>query len=410
MLRREFLRVLRDGFLLLPPAGLLSALAPAPVAGDQRMLDRSRLRLFLAGDVMTGRGIDQVLPQPSDPNLYESFVRDARHYVRLAERVNGAIPRPVSFDYIWGEALAKWRAYRPDLRIINLETSVTTSGDYWPSKGIHYRMHPANVPCLAAAAPDCCVLANNHVLDWGYAGLMETLATLRGAGLVAAGAGMNFEEAARPARLSVAGKGDVLVYALAEGSSGVPGSWAATAERAGVCRLQDLGARSARRIAAAITAERHDGDIVIVSIHWGGNWGYSVPPEHRRFARQLIDSGAVDIVYGHSSHHAKAIECYQGRLVIYGTGDFITDYEGIGGHEHYRPWLSPMYFADLDADTGQLERLEIVPLCVRRFRLATATADDRLWLQGQLNESSRQFGTVIEADGDKLVVDACTIA
>ncbi len=410
MQRREFLLVLRDGMLLLPPTGALSALAQEPAAGDSRMEDRSRLRLFFAGDVMTGRGIDQVLPYPSDPVLFENFVRDAREYVRLAERANGPIPKPVAYDYIWGAALDKWQAYGPDLKFINLETSITTSDYYWRSKGIHYRMHPANVPCITAAQPDCCMLANNHVLDWGYSGLMETLTSLHAAGLRFAGAGANLDEAARAVRLPVPGKADVLVYGFADAHSGVPKQWAATNNRGGVNRLHELSDRTAKRVAAAIAAERRDGDIVIVSIHWGGNWGYSVPPAQRRFAHGLIDSGVVDVVYGHSSHHAKAIECYEGKLIIYGAGDFITDYEGIGGHEHYRPWLSPMYFVDLASDTGRLERLHIVPLQLRRFQLTTATAADSQWLCERLNESSREFDTVIEAGGDSLVVNACAIA
>jgi poly-gamma-glutamate synthesis protein (capsule biosynthesis protein) len=56
--------------------------------------------LFLCGDVMTGRGIDQVLPYPVRPVVYESYVQDAREYVHLAEAANGPIARPVSFDYI----------------------------------------------------------------------------------------------------------------------------------------------------------------------------------------------------------------------------------------------------------------------------------------------------------------------
>src|ERR1700675_2265996 len=65
------------------------------------------IRLFLCGDVMTGRGIDQVLPHPTDPTLHEPYIGDARSYVERAESVNGAIPRPVEFDYIWGDALAE---------------------------------------------------------------------------------------------------------------------------------------------------------------------------------------------------------------------------------------------------------------------------------------------------------------
>ncbi|MCP4204321.1 MAG: CapA family protein, partial [bacterium] len=138
----------------------------APQRVDQPAADRAgKITLFLCGDVMTGRGIDQILSVPSDPRLHERWVESAVDYVKLAERASGSIPRSVEPTYIWGEALAEVERCRPDLRIINLETSVTTSSD-WQLKGINYRMHPDNVACLTAAGIDCCVLANNHVLDW----------------------------------------------------------------------------------------------------------------------------------------------------------------------------------------------------------------------------------------------------
>ncbi|CAM3496131.1 Bacterial capsule synthesis protein PGA_cap [Halomonas lysinitropha] len=130
--------------------------------------------LWLTGDVMTGRGIDQILSHPGEPRIFESCMASASGYVRLAERVNGPIPHPVDFAYAWGDALAWLERQAPDLRLINLETAVTTS-DYAEPKGIQYRMHPANLPVLAAAGVDACVLANNHVLDWGRRGLRRPL-------------------------------------------------------------------------------------------------------------------------------------------------------------------------------------------------------------------------------------------
>ena len=66
--------------------------------------------------------------------MHESYIGDARSYVERAESVNGAIPRPVEFDYIWGDALAELDRAGVDLRIINLETSITSSEDYWRDK------------------------------------------------------------------------------------------------------------------------------------------------------------------------------------------------------------------------------------------------------------------------------------
>src|SRR5918994_2055115 len=154
--------------------------------------------VFLCGDVMTGRAIDQILPHPSDPRIYEEVASDARTYIELAEEVNGPIPRAVDPSYIWGDALAELQQVRPDARIVNLETSVTRNDEAWP-KSVNYRMNPANVECLTAAGIDVCVLANNHVLDYVHAGLEETLETLQRAGLATAGAGRTLAEAPRPA-------------------------------------------------------------------------------------------------------------------------------------------------------------------------------------------------------------------
>ena len=117
------------------------------------------IRLFLAGDVMTGRGVDQILPAPSEPVLYESYVTDARDYVELAEQLNGRIHRPVDYAYIWGDLLTVLKRFAPDARIVNLETSVTSCDAFWRGKGINYRMHPRNVACLEAAQIDCAMLA-----------------------------------------------------------------------------------------------------------------------------------------------------------------------------------------------------------------------------------------------------------
>jgi hypothetical protein len=134
--------------------------------------------LFLCGDVMTGRGIDQALPWPGDPKLYEPSVDDATEYVKLAEQASGPLPRPLGFAYVWGDALEVFEREKPRAKIINLETAITRSEMHWPSKHVHYKMNPANIACLTAAGIDCCTLANNHTLDWGMAGLLETLDTL----------------------------------------------------------------------------------------------------------------------------------------------------------------------------------------------------------------------------------------
>ncbi|MBX6421665.1 MAG: CapA family protein [Nevskia sp.] len=266
--------------------------------------------LFLCGDVMTGRGIDQILPHPCDPVLYEPDLRSALGYVELAEKAHGPIPRPASFSYVWGAALDEWEKRRPAARIVNLETAVTTSATPWP-KGINYRMNPDNLPCLQTAGIDACVPSNNHVLDWGFEGLRETLERLAQAGIRTAGAGLDLVAARAPAELPLPGGGRVLLFAAATPDSGVPDDWAAGAARMGVHRLRELSADALRGIVERVHAHKRPGDLVVCSIHWGGNWGYKIPSTQRAFAHGLIEQGGVDLVHGHSSHHFKAIEVCQ---------------------------------------------------------------------------------------------------
>jgi poly-gamma-glutamate capsule biosynthesis protein CapA/YwtB (metallophosphatase superfamily) len=379
----------------------MSAAAQSQAADPQA---RPFVRLFLCGDVMTGRGIDQVLPHPCDPQLHEGYVRSAIEYVKLAEDAHGAIPRPVAPSYIWGIALDELERTKPDVRIINLETSITRSADFVP-KGINYRMSPENAECLTAAKIDCCVLANNHVLDWGRAGLLDTLSTLQRLHIKSAGAGHNAEDAGAPAVLELLGRSRVLVFAMALPNSGVPRSWAATSQQPGINVLPDLSETSLARTCHQIDRWRKAGDIVVVSIHWGPNWGYEVDADQTNFARALIERADAAVVHGHSSHHAKAIEVYRNRLILYGCGDFLNDYEGIRGYEEFRDDLPLMYLADLDPASRDLAALEIVPLQIRQFRLTRPSARDIGWVQRTLDRECQRFSArVIAVGADRLAL------
>lgn len=358
------------------------------------------VKIFLCGDVMTGRGIDQVLPHSADPVIYEPYLKSARGYVKLAEEINGPIQQPVGFAYIWGDALEELDRAAPHVRLINLETSVTNSEDHWKGKGINYRMHPGNVAALTAAGIDVCSLANNHVLDWGYAGLSETLQSLKNAGIKTAGAGPNIEAAGAPAAIPVAGESRVLVFAFGLTDSGIPPIWAAGENKPGVNLLPDLSAESRRYIRRKIQEVKAAGDIVVASIHWGANWGYAVSPKQTLFAHGLIDDGTVDIIHGHSSHHVKAIEVYRGRLILYGCGDFLNDYEGIGGYEEFRADLSLMYFATVNASNGKLVGLQMTPTRIRRFKVNRASSADAAWLENTLNREGASFGTRVKLENN----------
>ena len=407
------------------------------------------MRVFLCGDVMTGRGIDQILRRPSEPTIYEPVVRDARDYVALAERMHGPIDRGVDGSYVWGDALDLWREYAAGLYVMNLETSVTRSARPWPEKGIHYRMHPANahmlrLPADAVSVPGsartaaglCYTLANNHVMDFGRAGLLETLDVLEDTACGRCGAGRTGEEAGAPFRLEPGGDGagttrsdamahraapGAAVFGVGLGDSGIPPEWAATPRAgsrktgagvghgdpdtrqssAGVHLIDRLGRSAVERETARIAGLRREGELAVVSVHWGGNWGWNVPQAHRAFAHALIDRAGVSIIHGHSSHHVKCFEVYHGGLILYGCGDFVTDYEGIPGHDAYRPDLSLMYFADIDFGDGSLRALRMVPMRTVGFSLRRAGEPDLQWVARILNRDGAPFGTRVEArDGE----------
>jgi poly-gamma-glutamate synthesis protein (capsule biosynthesis protein) len=248
---------------------------------------------------------------------------------------------------------------------------------------------------LTAAGVDCCTLANNHVLDWGRTGLEDTLTALGGAGIAHPGAGDNLAAASAPAILPFPGGGRLLVFSLGHGSSGIPDAWAATDNRSGVW-LESLSRDAVDRFADRVARLRRPGDLVVASVHWGGNWGYEVPDEQRRFARRIIDRAGVDLVHGHSSHHPKGIEVHEGRLILYGCGDFINDYEGIRGHEEFRSELRLAFLPRLAANDGRLLELEMVPVEAHRFRLRRASPEDARWLAATLDRECRELGTGVE--------------
>jgi len=118
------------------------------------------------------------------------------------------------------------------------------------------------------------------------------------------------------------------------------------------------------------------------------------------FVHSLLDRAPISIVHGHSSHHPKAIEVYQNRLILYGCGDFLNDYEGIAGYEQFRDDLALMYFADVNPATADIVALKMTPLQIRRFQLVAPSSADVDWLLGSLDRESRRFGSRVELDPD----------
>lgn len=200
--------------------------------------------------------------------------------------------------------------------------------------------------------------------------------------------------------IDVSGKGRVLVYSLGYATSGIPQQWAASNSREGINRIENLSTTTVQQIASQINDQKQPGDIIVVSIHWGGNWGYTISDEYADFAHQLIDNAQVDMIHSHSSHHPRGLEVYQGKLILYGCGDFINDYEGISGYEAFRSDLTLMYLPRIDPKNGRLTNLEFIPMQIKHFRLHRATPQDSRWVKDMLNQSSEPWSTHITLKHD----------
>jgi poly-gamma-glutamate capsule biosynthesis protein CapA/YwtB (metallophosphatase superfamily) len=221
---------------------------------------------------------------------------------------------------------------------------------------------------------------------------------LRRAKVKFAGAGLNLEEAGAPAVMEVHGKGRVIFFSFGAGNSGIPPEWGALENKPGVNLLPDLSFQTIQSVKKRIRAVKGERDIVVASIHWGRNWGYEVSSGQTSFAHGLIEEAGVDLIHGHSSHHVKGIEVYRGRLILYGCGDFLNDYEGISGYEAYRGDLTLMYFARLDPSTGKLVLLWMIPMQIKNFRLNRASQAGAGWLREVLQREGKKFGTRVILD------------
>lgn len=282
--------------------------------------------------------------------------------------------------YPWGDTLPVLR--RADVRIANLECVLADVGRSEPGKVFTFRSDLKNVRCLVCAQIDLVSLANNHVLDYGADALREMLPALDRHGILHAGAGTDLAAARRPAvrRVGATAVGFVAFtdnqpdWEAAPGSPGV--YYVPVADRGErVGELLELVERTKSRV-----------QLLIVSAHWGGNWGSDAPPEHRALARRLVDAGA-DVVFGHSPHIFRGVEVYRNRPIIYGAGDFVDDYAVDPGE---RNDFSFIFL--LETDGGTPRELRLFPTVITDFqaRLAVRNARD---IAGRMSRLCVELGT-----------------
>lgn len=236
--------------------------------------------------------------------------------VMLGRRVTGRLASegPV---FPWGDTMHLLAAC--DWRCLNLEcvlSEIDAGARPGTPRILRFRGDAGGVAALRAARIDAVSLANNHVLDYGQRALNDMLGALDAAGIGHAGAGQDLEAAQRPCLHDVNG----LRIGFIACTDNVP-EYAASPVKGGVFHVSADTIELFHRIANM----RREADLVVVSLHWGGNWGSAVPDAHRGLAHALIREG-VDIVYGHSPHVCRGVEIFEGRPILYSTGGFIDDY------------------------------------------------------------------------------------
>lgn len=322
------------------------------------------IKIALVGDVMLGRLVNQMLK-----------VSDAA--------------------YPWGDTLSI--LHGADLRICNLECVLSDVGQPWSAtpKIFHFRSDEKNVHTLQVAEINVVSLANNHVLDYDEQALLRMFEVLRAGKIRYAGAGKNAQEASRPVVYQVKGW-RIGFFAFTDNEP----QWEAKEQRPGVFFVPtEVEDHRARQLFTHLQQWRRKLDFLIVSAHWGPNWGYDPPQDHVVFARAIVESGA-DLVFGHSGHIFRGIEVYHGRPIIYCAGDFIDDY---AVDEIERNDESFIFV--LEIDRNKHRRIYLYPTYIQNCQANMAMDHSKSAILSKMQKLCKTLGTHLTCDSDHALLD-----
>jgi poly-gamma-glutamate capsule biosynthesis protein CapA/YwtB (metallophosphatase superfamily) len=323
----------------------------------------SPLTIGFVGDMMLGRLVSEEIKKTGPSSLVQSS--------------EGRV-----CQHIWGTTLPLLQ--NNDINIGNLETTLTRSNKIVP-KVFNFKSDPDNVCALVAGNFTVVNLANNHTLDFSDEGLLETISILNKAGIKHVGAGKSQKAARAPVIIKKHGvKVGIIGYTDNE-----PG-WIAQENKRGTnyIRVGDVA-----RVRADIQALRPKVDILIVTLQWGPNMRQRPTQEYIDFAHVMIESGA-DIIHGHSAHIFQGIEIYQGKLIMYDTGDFIDDYAIDAKLRNDRSFLFQVTIAD-----KKIESMHLVPLIIQNMQVNVAEDREAQEILKHMQQLSAEFGTTISNDG-----------
>ncbi|WP_244239420.1 CapA family protein, partial [Corallococcus carmarthensis] len=246
-----------------------------------------------------------------------------------------------------------------DLFVVNLECPYTASTEKLP-KNFNFRARPELVNVLTAGRVGVVSLANNHMMDYGAQGLLDTLGALDAAHIPYFGAGRNLAEARRPAVLTVGGLRVAFLGYFFLGTRNIePREVYATDTTPGVAgHFSDVEVME-RMLREDIAAAKAQADLVLPFFHWGIEGNTTPEPYQVRLAHAAIDAGAAGVLGSHP-HVLQSMELYQGRPVLYSLGNFV-----FGGNWNPRDKRSVLWRARFDS-TGYLSS-DVLPLRTDRY-------------------------------------------
>ena len=283
----------------------------------------------------------------------------------------------------------------------------------------HLRSAPDNVRALESAGFNAMVLANNHNMDYGPEGLLQTIEILDKKNIAHAGGGRNLEEAHRPAILE---RNGTRVAILSYTSIFPPAGYAAEPDKAGVATIKVSTSYQApensqyqpgfpplitttpdpleeERMIDDVRQAKQQADIVLVAFHWGVSYGYGrVVGYQKELGRAAIDAGA-DLIMGAHPHALMAMEMYKGRLICYCMGNFVMD--GFSS-SHFG---SDTMILKCHVQNTQIRKYSFIPARISdQWQPRILARDEGVEVMKKVEFMSAEFGTIFKMEDGEIVI------
>lgn len=308
------------------------------------------VHILAAGDILLDRGVDKYL----DEYGYEYPYKDISEEIR-----------------------------KSDISFANLECPLTGKGEAVLKKrqDLIFKGNTQNSPALYGAGFDILNLANNHSMDQGREGLLDTIEVLEDAGIRVLGAGTSRSEARKPV---IVEKRGIRVGFLGY-SDFPPEGYIYAEDKADVARpdLKTLGEE--------VRAAGKECDLLVVSFHWGKEFDHYPGKMQLELAHGAIDNGA-DIVIGHHPHVLQGIEKYKGKLIFYSFGNFVFDRQLSSGTDETA-------VVDISVDSRGWKKVRIIPVKIMDCKPVITEGQEAADILCRYKTYSEGYGADIDIAG-----------